>query len=145
MVNSLGTKLKAVDSRYAESVHLEDMTEWRLDDPLGGRLPNKLPCGWVVTPRLTIDQWSSDNSYMASDVIVWALIRDQMTEILKQKMYRTTQAIWETLRDGHFDGSIEWQILDSPEMDYSEILTGPGGIQLADARVRVRMYTREMA
>ena len=143
LATNLASKLTIVDGRYSEQLVPKNVTEWRVDDPIAGKLPNKLPAGWVVATRTQVDQWGSSYDYEGTEVVVWVLLRDQNAETLRRKIYRTMQAVWETLKAGHFDSTIAWQILEAPEMDFSEIMTGPQGILLSDARLRVKMYTRE--
>lgn len=143
LTTHLASHLTTVNARFSESITLEDVGEWRYDDPVSGRLPNLLPGGWVVVPTLVVDQWGDDYDSFTSDVIVWILIQDSITEQLKKKIYRTIQAVWECLKAGHFDNTISWSIIEDPRFDYAEIMTGANGILLSDARIRLKMYSQE--
>jgi len=145
---NLGDKLVEVDARYTEQVVLEDVKEWRIDDPVqSGRYPDKTPVGWVICPEMVSMQWGSDYDYFEGDVVVWILMRDRNSaERLRRKAYRTALAVWEVLKDGHFSGSVIWQMVSTPpEMDFSEILSANDNSLVSDLRVRVHMEAQERA
>lgn len=142
---NLGPILTDVDLRFPRTVDLEKILEWRIDDPLQrGTLPNVVPCGWIVVPLLEIDEWAATYQYGGSELLVWLLLADQDSEILRQRLYRTTIAVWECVRNGSLSRDINWSILNTPTIDFSALLTGHDNLFFGDVRLRFRMYTREM-
>lgn len=144
LTTSLSLKLVEVDNRYDAKVDLENITEWRIDDPLQQNvLPQSIPIGWVVSPLTQIDQWNPDHQYTHSDFVVWILLADQDSQTLKRRVSRTMLAIWEVLRDMS-KASEEWKILETPTVDFSELLTGRDSLFYGDARLRLRIHAREL-
>lgn len=143
--NNLGPIFVEVDSRYPAKIGLEPVKDWRIDDPVNGQLPNLLPCGWVISGNMIVPQWNATGQLVESDLVVWILFSDSDASRLRQRTYRSTLAIWECLKKGHYDGSIRWVIIGDPEMDFSEVIAGGESQLFADCRVRVRVTIQELS
>lgn len=136
--------LTEVDNQYAEAVNIQKIAEWRIDDPLQrGTLPQITPCGWVVVPSLQLDEFGQNYQYGGSDCVIWLLLSDQDSQVLRQKIYRTTIAVWKCIRNGSIARNISWNIIDTPTVDFGALLTGRDNLFFGDARLVIRMYTRE--
>lgn len=149
LTTNLAAQLALVDARYSTALDLEDIALWRVDDPVTGDMPDAIPVGWIVAPRMTIENWGQTFDMEQVDLVIWVLLRDQDPQALRRRCYRTILAIWEVLKQAHYDGGFVWSLAQgleqapAPEMDFGEILTAPGNMLLADARIRVQLSTLE--
>lgn len=84
------------------------------------------PNVYVAAGRASIPQWGESYSWENIDGGIWIIDRigQGEAEKLKRRLYLYARALWITLRAGHFDGSLLWQMVDGvePVFDYSPIL-----------------------
>lgn len=138
--SNVDANVAAVDALMDTQLSPAAVSEWRIDDPLNGRLPTTLPVGWVVLPRWQVDQWNATSDHLTTDCVVWLLVRHQDAQVLEQLSYRYAQGIWETLKAGHFDSSITWQIVESPMADFSAVRTRQS-LLYKDIRIQLKLRT----
>ena len=136
--SNLPAKLDSIDTQLSDGITLNDPVDYLRRDPLDPRAITTCPVVFAIVPRTRILQWRETSARQSHQLLIYLVEVDADPETLRKRMYRYARAMWETLVDGHFDGTLGWSlgIESSPVADFSETVTSRS-VSMADVRLEI--------
>lgn len=139
------TKADAINARFGDKIQIENIKEWRWDDPLSysGQV-SRFPVCNIFMSSMTIGQWGSDYEWQTPQLVIWLTAQARESETLRRQLYRYTLAITELLKDGHLASTTPWRMPREMRVDFSPLLTR-NNIISGDMRVLTQLEAMERA
>jgi len=136
--------LDAIDTQYGDGVTLLDPTYSKADPELPEGSEVFDTTIFVIAAESDLGMWRQTTVLAEHDVVLWLVTSDIAPEDLRKRAYRYALAIFRTLVAGHFDSSITWNMIGTPNVDFGVILT-EGDVASVDMRFLARFTKQEEA